>query len=149
MKAKLRQEGSETVVTFSGELNERAEETLSSLAPSLSGNVVFDWGGVSTINSLGAGYWIEFLGAIARVTSYRFVNATVGFVSYANAIEAFVGKGAVETFEVPLYCAKCDQSSRVMGKAADAEPPRSSCAKCKGAREPEIEWSSYVTFLKR
>lgn len=152
MKATLTRREGETLVTLEGGLNEHAGDALGALSGSLEGKLVFDWGKVKGVNSLGAGYWIDFLQSIPADVTYRFVNASVGFVSNANAIRPFVGKGKVQTFEVPLYCERCDDSSSVMvdsdqvgERVLDVSP----CDKCQGKRCVEIEWESYTAFMNR
>lgn len=152
MKILLSDDAGETRVKLEGDLDETATDALEAIRGKLASRIVFDWAKTRKLNSIGVGAWIDFLDALPPATTYRFVNATVGFVAYANALRPFLGRGKVESLDVPFYCAACDDSSatRVEVKAilpgpALAEQP---CPRCKKATVPDIALGHYLGFLK-
>lgn len=137
-------------VSLTGDMNESAEPALANLRGKLGKKVVFDWAKVRKINSIGVGTWINFLGSLSADTKYSFINGTVGFVGYANALRPFLGKGTVESVQVPYFCAKCDKNFSVLQTTAiikNKMPTTADCPTCKKSAEAEIEPAAYFAFL--
>lgn len=154
MQTKIESDGKATRVSLDGELVAGVRGALDKVLQSVhTTELVFDCGGISRINSVGAGEWINFVEALERqVSQISFERCSVPFIVYCNAVRAFVGKnGKMRSFHFPVYCRRCDDTTPVLMKTVGLDLDAiecGPCATCGGACEPEADPSLYLEFLR-
>jgi len=100
----------ETVVTFSGDLDERV--SLEELPP-LSGKVTFDLGGIRRVSSGGVTRWVKFLGAL-EVERLLFVRCSIPVVAQLNMVRGFRGGAKIRSFYAPYVCMSTGEEQEVL-----------------------------------
>jgi hypothetical protein len=143
--------GGAVTVAIAGEIGEQAE--LRELLGSITGDVVFDLGGVRRINSNGAHKWIEFVRALPPAARVSYTHCSPAFVLQLNLIDGFGGRGHVKSFFAPYVCAACDREQLQLIDSADARrpgwtPPAVACEACRGAMAFDADPARYVRFLR-
>ncbi len=144
------QDGGRTRVVLRGDFTEATR--FDELLPLMVGRIVFDLAQVSYMNSLGVRAWCEFLRA-APIQGYEFHACSVAFVLQASTLPDVLGRGTVVSFFAPYHCSGCEQQEeRLLQSAAllasDMEPPRYTCAACRGALRFDELPDRYFAFLR-
>lgn len=152
MKYEIRTEGERSRVALTGDINESLLQSLKDLPAAIAGkSIVFDCSGVSQVNSIGVQQWTKFLTTILPSTSYSFDRCRSTMVSYASLVDAFLGKGAIESVFVPYECEHCGMTSHFEravvllkdGKGLEADV----CGKCGHTASPPSGYVDEVSFL--
>lgn len=122
------------------------------------GSVVFDFEGVSLINSLGIQAWIAFLKTVPKSVKVGFQNCALRVVNQLNIFPAFTADHDVDisSFYAPYHCAACDESytqkletKKAFPDRANLSAPEANCPKCKAPMEFGAVEQKYFLFLKR
>ena len=108
----------ETVVTFSGMLDERSN--LAALPPLL-GAVTFDLAQVSRVTSGGVTLWIRFIEELA-VTQLSFARCSIPVVNQMNMVRGFRGRAVVRSFFAPYLCQETDEELQVLLRPEEISP---------------------------
>lgn len=113
------------------------------------GPVIFDFGGVTAINSCGVRNWVNLLKGFKQADiAYRRCPPTI--VKQLNMVPSFMGRAKVESVFVPYVCHNCDHEQRLLVEVRATRaglPPRLRCENC-GKEEMEIdgEEQQYLAF---
>ncbi|MFH2010150.1 MAG: PilZ domain-containing protein [bacterium] len=148
------QEDGSTQVVLQGDFREHTE--LTRLAEQLRGTVEFDLAWVRYLNSAGVRHWVSFLRSLDAVESYRFVRCSVAFVTQASMVPEVLGRGRVDSFQMPYTCEQCDlEEERLMQTTAlhgsDTWPPELpdfACPRCRGELVFDDLPQRYFAFLE-
>ena len=140
-------------VVLSGSVLESAKDELDELRDLIDGkDVRLHCGGLTYINSIGTGAWMKFM---ANVNSDKFVfqNCSFAFVEHLNIIPGMVGKGRVESVQVPYRCQACERDSTVVVRVEDAlggglQSVAPTCQKCNRSLKPEVVFEEYFYFAQ-
>jgi CheY-like chemotaxis protein len=142
------------LVILQGDFREHTD--FSRLRPRLHGVVRFDLAWVRYLNSAGVKHWVNFLRSLQEVTDYRFLRASVAFVTQAAMVPEVLGQGQVESFLVPYACDECDlEEDRLLQLAALAgggwppAVPDFACPRCKGDLVFDDLPQRYFAFLEK
>jgi len=143
---------SKQLVILQGDFREHTD--FARLQARLSGTVEFDLAWVRYLNSAGVRHWVNFLRALDRVESYRFVRASVAFVTQAAMVPEVLGYGQVDSFLVPYACEDCDleedrlmQTVALTGGGWPPNVPDFACPRCKGELIFDDLPQRYFAFL--
>jgi len=150
----LKTTDSKTVdVVLAGILNEDSEIALQGLVIALQGfeNIIFDFNGLATINSLGVRAWVLFLRQVETHRTLVFKACSAQVIHQVNMIPNFLGKAHIESFWVNYICESCDkiekkliQTSSLPAKTAPTPPPCPSCQKSMESEEIEDEYFAFL-----
>ncbi len=145
--------GGKQLVILQGDFREHTD--FSRLTARLEGEVEFDLAWVRYLNSAGVRHWVNFLRALDKVTEYRYVRASVAFVTQAAMVPEVLGRGRVDSFLVPYACEDCDlEEDRLMQMGALAGGgwpptiPDFACPRCKGELVFDDLPQRYFAFLE-
>lgn len=115
--------------------------------------IVFDFHGISMLNSCGIREWISFIGKLPAATRFTYRRCPQIIIEQINMVHGFFREGAViESFFAPYYCTECNKESKIELKATQVHgqrAPKMSCPAC-GAGEMEFDAleEQYFHFLK-
>lgn len=147
------QETGETIV-LKGVVDERAPAVLAEVKAIVGPKVVFDFGGVRRINSLGVRAWIQLMKSlVGREIVLR--RCTPAIVEQLNALRDFGGQARVESVLAPYLCERCGEvrfedvligGELKAGKSVDQAPPRS-CKSCNSPMQFDDLPERYFQFL--
>lgn len=124
-------------------------------------SVTMDLMDVTRMNSTGVREWHLWMTGLRSVNPDAIVilkNCPRFFIDTMNMIYEFVpGPHIVESFVVPMYCEKCDESQEVMlnhnpdenGSVAEIAVPQLVCESCGEAMEPDFVERTYFKFLTK
>lgn len=142
----IRKKGNETLVIFSGEVDESAD-----FAPlaSLSGMVTFDLAGIRRLNSEGIRRWTELIKNLKAVTKLVLVRCSIPMVNQLNMIRGLLGNAEVRSFYAPYICQQTGEEKRLLLTKEDVpnplDPPRFPCEK--GELQLDEIAERYFSFL--
>jgi len=141
------------LVIFQGDFREHTD--FSRLLPLLAGSVAFDLAWVRYLNSAGVRHWVNFLRGLDSVDDYRFMRASVAFVTQAAMVPEVLGHGQVDSFLVPYACEDCDleedrlmQTAALTGAGWPPVVPDFACPRCKGELIFDDLPQRYFAFLE-
>jgi DNA-directed RNA polymerase subunit RPC12/RpoP len=115
--------------------------------------IVFDFHGISMLNSCGIREWVSFLTKLPSTTRFTYRRCPQIIIEQINMVHGFFREGAViESFFAPYYCADCNKESKIELKATQVHgqrAPKMSCPHC-GSSEMEFDAleEQYFHFLK-
>jgi CheY-like chemotaxis protein len=142
------------LVILQGDFREHTD--FARLQTRLSGAVEFDLAWVRYLNSAGVRHWVNFLRALDAVDEYRFVRASVAFVTQAGMVPEVLGHGEVDSFLVPYACEDCDlevdrlmQTAALTGTGWPPTIPDFACPRCKGDLIFDDLPQRYFAFLEK
>jgi hypothetical protein len=139
--------GDQKVVMLKGVVDE--DTTFDQLAR-LPGPLIFNFKGVTSINSLGIRSWVNLLKEIAHVEVY-FEECPPVIVRQMNMVPSFLSHGKVLSVYVPYVCDQCDTEALMLVEAAQFSKPEEAfpCESCKkGEMEFDGHPEQYFAFLK-
>lgn len=148
------QEGKE-LVRLEGRINEDAEVVLPELLEKITGNCIFHFQGVESINSCGIRAWIHFIREAEKKGSHEFVACTPDVVSQMNMIPNFRGTCKVQSVYAGYMCGACDHRQAVLLEAGVSLPqklgdkiPDVTCPKCGAIMEMEEMEEEFFGWLE-
>lgn len=120
------------------------------------GQMLFDLGGISRINSCGVREWLIFLQWAQSRYRCSFVKANEPIIELASSIPSVLGKPGtpVDEIEAPFFCSKCDKrelfnlNAASCGRVNALTIPKLNCTQCKGPLEFDGIEEEYFSFLK-
>jgi|GEM_PF-1770715 len=143
------------LVFFSGTLNEEAYAQYVKLAESLPKSCVFDFGGVSFINSTGVRDWIKFIRLVQTGRTIVFERCTDSLIGNMNLMPYMVGEATIKSVLRNSTCPKCgalDAILLVQGKDFDGNGHMLSdtpaCRTCKTIVVWDMPDSEYFLFQR-
>ncbi|MBF0443233.1 MAG: hypothetical protein HQK54_15095 [Oligoflexales bacterium] len=150
----IQQDGQWDLIKYMGPINEEAEVHLSKLLPNLGKNVVFNLGGVQSINSCGVRGWINFMRDAQKGRNIIFEECTSECVLQMNMIPSFRGNAKIKSVYATYSCESCTYQTSVLfvdGRnlptSQDFELEPVICPKCgEGMEMLEIE-EEFFSFL--
>lgn len=115
--------------------------------------VVFDFYGVTMLNSCGIREWINFISKLPEATRITYRRCPQIIIEQINMVHGFFRAGAViESFYAPYYCEKCDKEAKVLIKAKEVQgrhAPQAACPHCHdGQMVFDALEEQYFHFLK-
>lgn len=142
-------------VFLSGQISEEAEATLSTLQSQLTGDIVFNFGGVKMINSCGVRAWINFLRATSPEKNIVFEECTPEIVGQINMIPNFLGNGEIKSVYADYACESCEHTEwRLFEKGKnlptsedDISVENLKCPKCGEEMEMEELEDEFFAFV--
>jgi len=142
------------LVILQGDFREHTD--FARLGARLSGVVEFDLAWVRYLNSTGVRHWVNFLRTLDAVDEYRFVRASVAFVTQASMVPEVLGHGQVDSFLVPYACEDCDleedrllQTTALTSTGWPPTIPDFACPRCKGDLVFDDLPQRYFAFLEQ
>ena len=100
-------------VFFAGKIDENMQFSTVKVPPAQI--MIFDFADVLMINSIGIREWVRWIRQLPGNVIMKFRRCPRAVVEQINILEGFLPKGArVESFFVPYYCEKCDQTHNVL-----------------------------------
>ncbi len=148
-------QGDGATLTLNGQIDENAD--YSSVKFVGLKRLVFDFGGVTLINSTGLQRWVNFLSSIPPGLAVTFVRCPVRVINQINMFPGFTAGRSVgvDSFYAPYFCATCDKSSDVLLDTKKQFPdrtkltaPPAKCDKCQGSLEFDGIEKKFFVFLK-
>jgi len=115
--------------------------------------IVFDFHGISMLNSCGIREWVSFINKLPATTRFTYRRCPQIIIEQINMVHGFFREGAViESFFAPYYCESCSKESKIELKATQVHgqrAPKTSCPHC-GANDMEFDAleEQYFHFLK-
>ena len=143
---------------FEGELNEEAKlEEVSHYLERISQQahaVLFDLGGVRSLNSAGVRQWISFMEELPTDLSVNFLKVCESLVDQANLVPHILGKSvkAILSVMVPYVCTICKTRSSCEIQISSLDFHRvceSRCPHCGGLAKLDGLVEEYMGFLSR
>lgn len=143
-----------TAIALVGQIDENSDYSTVSFAGVK--EAVFNFEGVSLINSTGLQRWVKFMESIPASVSLSFEKCPVRVIGQINMFPGFLAGRSVTitSFFAPYYCEACDRSSHVLldRKTHFAAPgqgaPETRCEKCNGAMEFDGIEKKFFLFLQ-
>jgi hypothetical protein len=115
--------------------------------------IVFDFHGISMLNSCGIREWVSFIGKLPPATRFTYRRCPQIIIEQINMVHGFFREGAViESFFAPYFCESCNKETKIELKATQVHArraPKLSCPQC-GAQGMEFDAleEQYFHFLK-
>lgn len=149
-----KQQAGKTTITLVGQIDENSD--YSSVAFTGVKEAVFQFEGVSLINSTGLQRWVKFMEAIPASIAVSFEKCPVRVINQINMFPGFLAGRSVSinSFFAPYYCEKCDRSSHILldAKTHFAKPapgaPLTRCEKCGGDMEFDGIEKKFFLFMQ-
>lgn len=140
------------VLRFSGTFDEEAGVQLIQLYDNVGKKCVFNFAGVTGINSKGTRAWMMFLRDFINGHEVEMEECSPVTVEQANMLPSFFGKARVRSVFVPFVCEGCQNVENFLikepeflrGKETGLKPVR--CRSCSG--EMKQEQTGYFDFFK-
>lgn len=115
--------------------------------------VVFDFEGVTLLNSCGIREWISYIAKLPTKTHVTYRKCPQIIIEQINMVHGFFREGAViESFYAPYYCEKCDKESKLLLQTATVKNRRAPAASCPHCGAEGLEFDAleeqYFHFLK-
>ena len=138
-------------VILSGTIDEDADFT--PLQGLTQPKIVFDFHGISMLNSCGIREWVSFIGKLPPSSHFTYRRCPQIIIEQINMVHGFFREGAViESFFAPYYCEGCNKEAKIELKANQVHAfhaPKVSCRHC-GAEGMEFDAleEQYFHFLK-
>lgn len=115
---------------------------------------VFNFDGVTGINSCGIRDWIEFLNKLSDADTITYENCPQVIIEQMNMVKGFIpDKASIQSFYAPFFCESCDHEEKVLLRTEEivnGEPPKDlACSKCQ-AKPLEFDAipNQYFHFIK-
>ncbi|MBD3392748.1 MAG: hypothetical protein GF418_11660 [Chitinivibrionales bacterium] len=146
--------GERSRIVLEGVIDEDAllEKAFTDLKP----GVDVDLRGILRINSCGIRSWVNLIGSISEDHDVIFQGCAPVIVRQLNMISNFGGRGKVQSFMLPYYCARCDKEQDIevdtdafLAKHPDCSAPGQACASCNGQLEFDDIEEKYFHFLRQ
>jgi hypothetical protein len=146
-------------VMLAGRIDERAQFGAFDAAGQAS--VVFDFSGITLVNSLGIQAWGRFMKGLPPALKIGFHRCPLRIVNQINLFPGFLGgrKVVFISFYAPYRCSGCNASESVLLKAKDClvakggakayGAPARACHKCSKPMEFAAIEEKYFMFLNR
>jgi len=139
------------VVQLKGVIDEDAQfEAISKLG----GPLIFNFKGLTAINSCGVRNWVNFLKEIQK-TEITFEECPPLIVRQMNMVPSFVGHAKVSSVYVPYVCDNCDTEKLVLvdhSKFVGRDPEIAEAIPCESCKKGEMELDGhpqqYFAFSK-
>lgn len=147
MKLAMTTVGGSTTVEIEGAMDATAEAVLRPLLTEVKDSKVqIKLGRVSSINSIGASQWIQFIRPFSKDHAVEFLECPEMFTSYCSLIAVMPGTGKIVSFIVSFHCTKCGRSAPLVleNKNAEAQFGDRPCPDCAGSMEPELPAVDYL-----
>lgn len=149
-------EGDTHRIRYQGPLNEDASIELLALYSGSGKTCIFDFAGLSSINSKGISAWMSFIRGFAAQREISFINCPPPLVLQVNMIPSFVAKVRVESVYCPYACEACGERTlhlvtlpqQILAIDLTLTPPIT-CIKCGGQARPEDDPADYFAFLEQ
>jgi len=146
---KLNLEGSKVIIMIQGVIDEDAKfESLKTLE----GPLVFNFSGVTHINSIGIRNWVNFM---KTVTEKAFLtDCPPHIVKQFNMVPSFLGKASVLSVYVPFVCDECGHEKVVLVSRSEffENPIFDDISKCDQCGKEEMAFDGtaeqYFAFAK-
>jgi len=155
LKIEASQTGTALYVKLTGQLDEHAEY----FTPPATGitAIVFDFAGITLINSVGIQKWIHFFAGLPPAARISFTRCTLRIINQINLFPDFTAGRSVtvETFYAPYFCETCDESCTVLlTRAVDfrtsaIKAPQRPCPHCQAPMLFDGIEDKYLRFLKQ
>jgi anti-anti-sigma regulatory factor len=138
-----------------GPISEDTESHLNNLVSKIPGNLLVDFKGVSSVNSLGVRAWVNFMRQLGTDRSIAFENCTPDIVSQMVMIPNFRGHAKVQSVFGPFQCESCGETQQELFVVGKNMPDASNGfdvgeVKCRACGSTEIEFEeveeSYFSF---
>ncbi len=119
-------------------------------------DIVFNFDGVTVINSCGIREWIRWIRGIPENLSMKFLKCPKVIVDQMNIVDGFLpARSQLESFYVPYFCEACNAVTEILFTAgvefehAQVNPPQNiSCTNCSKISELDVIESKYFKFLQ-
>lgn len=138
LKIQVTNDQGRTVVMLTGIIDEDAkfEALLQYRVP-----LIFNFRGVSAINSCGVRNWVNFIKTIADRQVY-YVECPPLVVKQMNMIPSFVGHAQVFSVHVPYVCDNCDHEKLIL-LTSDQFKNAAQTLKCEKCGQTEMEFDGH------
>jgi hypothetical protein len=154
LKADISNVDGKLVVLLTGQIDEDVK--LPSADFSSGSEVIFDFEGLTLINSCGIRDWVTWMKSIPAGKPVSFVNCPSILIDQVNMISGFVpASGKIGSFYVPYFCDECDDLKNILftkGKEFDGEKcevkEEIACPTCGEEAELDVIKLKYFKFLK-
>lgn len=115
--------------------------------------VVFDFEGVTLLNSCGIREWISYITKLPPQTHITYRKCPQIIIEQINMVHGFFREGSViESFFAPYYCEKCDKESKLLLLTSTIKNRRAPAASCPHCSAEDMEFDAieeqYFHFLK-
>lgn len=154
LKCEAKKNNDKIMIKFSGAI----DEDCSLPKVDLKGikELLFDFSGLTLINSCGIRDWVSWMKTIPATTKTVFTNCPSILVDQVNMINGFIPEGGyVQSFFVPYFCDECDDVVNKLverGKDYNKEDCKVKdeikCPKCDATAELDVIKLKYFKFLK-
>ncbi len=151
IKIDIKPEGTGTRVTLSGVID---EDTTFEALKSVSGPIIVNFKGVTSINSCGIRSWVNTVKELSSV-GIIYEECTPLIVRQMNMVPSFVGHAKVRSVFVPYVCEECDAESMKLASSSEFEngnvtvAETMKCTSCeKGEMEIDGNPKQYFAFAK-
>lgn len=139
-------------VTLAGNLGEDFGAHVAAAAAKLQGaHIVFDLGGIKSINSVGFRSWLAFLKTLEKASTFEFTNCPPDFVEYCSLLPMTSFAGCLTSIAVPFSCETCRDRQlpvfEVRDLATDQEFDMMICPRCHGTMRSEVDANHYLEFM--
>ncbi len=157
---KTSQEDSRFCIEENGKLNEKTIKLTGvidefadlSFFSRLTGRNEINLSGVRRINSFGVRIWMDAVRKVAEDVELTFVDISPPLVEQLNMIQGFMGKGVIESFQVPLICTECEYEESVTCPTAGFTKEKSiygrKCPECMHPMELDDLEEQYLGFIR-
>ena len=142
-------------LVFTGALDEHAGELLTAVNARIKSPCIFDFSGLTSINSVGVANWLRFMRDIDCGRGITFVGCPPAFVDQMNMMSDFVGEATVESVCRYFRCADCSadgilkMTSGVEFGPAGSVKSTHVCSKCSSAVDFEDDEDDFYLFVTR
>lgn len=140
----------ELKVELTGSIDEDADfKELSGLAQK---KIVFDFNGVTMINSCGIREWIKFVDDLSISSHIVYENCPQIIIEQINMVHGFVPNGAmINSFYAPYYCESCGKEAKIHLNAQDVKNRKAPKVKCPHCGQEDADFDAieaqYFSFL--
>jgi len=142
-------------IRFEGHINEDAEVALPELLGKITGDCIFDFKGVTAINSCGIRAWITFLREAEKKGKHHFAACTPIVVSQMNMIPSFRDQCKIDSVYAGYSCPKCQHREQILLESGINLPkklgdplPEIPCPSCNTAMEMEELEEEFFAWLE-
>ncbi len=142
-------------MTLNGWLTENIDETLDQLSSELTGQVVFDFEGITATNSFGIRSWMVFMKSVAPGRQISYVKCPNHVVDIINLVPAFLGEAKIDSAFATFTCQKCDFEDNILFQRGQNIPSQTekvifkkACRRCGGDLEMDEEYQAFFTWLE-
>lgn len=143
LNASIRKNGTQTIVTLKGAIDETASRSLMDVMPKLvDADVVFDCSEIEAINSIGFRLWLQFLKGLKERSTFNFVRCSQPYIEYSSLLAKTSYAEYISSVLVPFRCEGCGKEDRtefdVDDLNADDDFEDAICQKCNGLMKAQM-----------